>query len=89
MARDQVVAQSHDANGNIISRAHKNPILDTWMYQIEFAMVKVTELTANVIAESMCTQCDADSNEYLLLDALVGYCKNNKVSSLTDQQTNI
>ena len=51
--------------------AHENPILDTRMYQVEFAGGKVPELTANVIAESMYVQWDADGNEHLLLDLLV------------------
>ena len=57
------------------------------MYQVEFAGGKVTELTANIIAELMYTQCDAGENEYLLL--LVGYCKDNKAIPLADQQTSI
>ena len=43
-----------------MDRAHTSPILDIRTYQVEFAGGKVTELTANTIAESMYTQCDAD-----------------------------
>ena len=53
MARGHVMARSQDSNGNVVGRSHTNPILDTIMYQVEFAGDKVTELTANVIAESM------------------------------------
>ena len=73
MARGHVVARSCNASGNIMARAHTNPILDTRIYQVEFSGGKVTELITNVIAESMYVQCDADRNEYLLLDALVDY----------------
>ena len=86
-ARGQVVARSHDANGKVMGRAHSNPILDTMMYQVEFAGVEVTELSANIIAESMYTQCDANRNDYLLLDLLIDYHKGNKAVSFTDQQT--
>ena len=55
-----------------------NPIMDNRMYQVEFAGGKVTELTPNFITESIYTQCDADGNEYLLLDVLVDYHKDNK-----------
>ena len=54
MARGHVVAQSCDANGNVICRVHANPILDTGMHQVEFALGKVTEHTANIIAEYIC-----------------------------------
>ena len=59
------------------------------MYQVKFAGGKVTELTANVIAESMYAQCNADGNEYLLLDVLVDYQKDDKAISLSDQQITV
>ena len=34
------------------------------MFQVEFAGVEVTQLTINVIAESMNDQCDSEGNEY-------------------------
>ena len=37
----------------------------------------------------MYAQCDADGNEYLLLDLLVNYHKDNKAISLTEQQMSI
>ena len=45
------------------------------MYQGEFTGEEVTELTINVIAESKYAQCDSEGNEYLLLDVLVDYQK--------------
>ena len=50
---------------------------------------EVTELTTNIIAESIYIQCDADGNEQQLLDLLVDYRKDNKAFLLTKQQTNI
>ena len=86
MAGGYVVVQSHDASGNVMGRAHKNPILDT-MYQVEFAVGEVTELTTNIFAESIFAQCDADGNEYLLLDALVDYHKNDKAILLQNSRS--
>ena len=60
MARGHVMACSHDASGNVVGRAHTNLILNTRMYQDEFSRGKVTELTTNVIAESVHAQCDID-----------------------------
>ena len=73
MARGHAVARSQDTNGNVMGRSHTNPILDMRTYQVEFAGGEVTALTANVIAESMYSQCNAERNEYLLLDVLVDY----------------
>ena len=49
------MAWGHIANGNLMERAHTNPILDTRMYQVEFRWVKSSEVTANVVGESMYT----------------------------------
>ena len=49
MARDHVVASSRDVMG----RSNTNPILDTRTYQVEFVGGNVTELTTNVISDSM------------------------------------
>ena len=45
-------------NGNVLGRAHTNPIVNTRLYLEEFAGDQVTELTTNVIPESMYTQHD-------------------------------
>ena len=66
MARGNVVARSRDSNEKVMSRSHTNPFLDTRMYQVAFDGGKVTELTPNVIAESMYAQYDSEGNEYLL-----------------------
>ena len=67
IAQGQVVARSHDANENVMSRFHTNPILDTRTYQVEFAGGKVTELTNNVITESMYAQCNSEKKKIFTL----------------------
>ena len=57
------MARSRDTNGNVMSRSHTNQILDTRTYQVEFVGGEVTEITANVIAESVYAQCDSEGNE--------------------------
>ena len=59
------------------------------MYQVEFAEGKVTEMTANIIAESIYAQCDGDGNQYSFLDVLVDYHEDIKAISLTDQRTSV
>ena len=53
VARGHVMAWNHDANGNIMGRAHMILTLDTKTIQGKFFGGKVAELTVNVIAESM------------------------------------
>ena len=89
MARGHEVAQSHDVNGNVLGKAYANPILDTRLYQVEFLGGKVTELTTNIIAESVYVQCDVEGNEYLPLNLLIDYQKDDKVIPLSDQQISL
>ena len=59
------------------------------MFKTECAGGMVTELTTNIIAEWLLTQCDADKNDYLILNVLVDFCRNNKAIPLSDQQTTV
>ena len=58
MTRGQVICQKHDADGNPVGRSNKNSILDTHLYEVEFPGEDMTELAANIIAESIYAQCD-------------------------------
>ena len=82
MARGHEVAHSCDANENVLSRADANSVLDFRLYQVEFIGSKVTELTTDVIAESMYAQCDAEGNEHLLLILPIDHKKEEKAISL-------
>ncbi len=45
----------------------------------------VTELTANLIAESMYVQCDPDGNQYVLLDSIIDHRRLDTAIKLSDQ----
>ena len=46
----------------------------------------MAELDANVIAILMYAQCDPDGNQYVLLDSIVDYRKQDNALSLSDQK---
>ena len=85
-ARGRVVGRKRDAYGRELGNAHSNPILDTRHYMVEFADGEVTELTANVIAQSMYEMCDENGDHVLLLDAICDHQKNDTAMSLVDQK---
>ena len=64
-----------------------NTVLNTRIYQVEFAGGRVIELTANILAELMYAPFDADRHEYLFLDAHLDYCMDVKAISPPEQQT--
>ena len=86
LGRGNIVAQKRDANGNVNGTTHTNPIQDTKLYQVEFPRSKNTELTTNVIEESVYAQCDAEGNQHLFLDLLVDHLNDGRPISLTDQE---
>ena len=85
LAMGQVTERKHDHEGNVIGRYNANPILDTREYKVKFEDGDVTELTANVIAESMYAMCDQNGNHILLFDAIVDHKKSDKAMTRTEQ----
>ena len=53
LARGRVTECKCDHEGNFIGRSNTNTILDSLEYEVKFEDGDVTDLTANVIAESM------------------------------------
>jgi hypothetical protein len=88
MSRGQVTKCKRDDNSNPIGRANDNPILDTREYIVEFDDRDVTELTANLIAKSMYTQCNPDGNQYVLLDDIIDY-RHDHMAITHDGQTTV
>jgi hypothetical protein len=73
LVKGHVTACKHDRDGNPVGRANDNPILDTRSYIVKFDDGDQTELTANMIAESLYSQCDPDGNQYVLLEEIVDH----------------
>ena len=64
-----------DHCGNSIGTANSNPVLDTRMYDIEFADGHKQALSANMIAENMFASTDVEGHCHLLLDSIKGFRK--------------
>ena len=61
-------------------------MLDTRSYTMEFEDSDVTELTSNLIAEAMYSQCDPDGNQYILLEDIIDHRKHETAIFLSDQE---
>jgi len=86
LARGTVFGRKRDSRGDPIGNANANPIMDSHVYHVEFDEGNVCELTANVIAKSMYASCDADGNEYILLDSFIDYKSNLKAVTKDNQR---
>ena len=87
MAR--VLSWKCDLNGRAVSTAHKQPVIDTCIYEVHFQDGRTKELAANTIAEVLYAQCDPDKNQYVMLDAIVVYRKNPDVAISWNNQVKI
>jgi hypothetical protein len=65
MTKGRVTTQKRDIDGNLKGNANDIPILDTREYMVTFDDGDMTELNANLIAQSMYAQCDPDGNHYI------------------------
>jgi hypothetical protein len=54
------------------------------MCEVELPDRQVAEYSANVIAENMYTQCNAEGNPYLLLDEIFNWRRDNNATDARD-----
>ena len=52
--------------------------------QVEFPDGQVAEYSANIIAENMYAQCDSEGNQYLLLEEIVDWRKDDNAVAMED-----
>ena len=69
----RVTKRLRDANGIPIGTADDNPILDSRVYDVEFADGYKASLTANAIAENLFSQVDDEGNRFVMLDSIVDH----------------
>jgi len=76
----RVMKRAVNADGTKKGQAHKNPMFDTCAYLVEMADGSVNEYTANIIAENIYSQVDAEGRSYSLLKEITGHRKNPSVA---------
>jgi hypothetical protein len=85
----RVLHRKRDADGKVVGTTHHNPALDSCIYEARFPDGQTEELAANVIAEAVYAQCDADGNKYVLLNAIVDFRKDPSMAVAWDDQVTI
>ena len=84
--RWKAIQRKIDADGNAFERTNNNPILDMREYCVYFYNGEVSELTENLIAESMYTACDYSVNEYMMMDSIVNHQNSDKAVSVYNKK---
>ena len=86
--KGRVCGRKRNQEGNPIGRAHKNPVIDTRVYSVEFDDGRIGDYAANVIAEHMLSTVDEDGNMTPLLAAIVGHRTNGHAVERADMYVN-
>lgn len=76
--------RKRDEDGNLIGHSHRNPILDTSLYEVEFEDGNIHTYTANVIADSLYAQVDEHGYTQTIFDSIVDHQKGDDAISVED-----
>ena len=82
--KGRVVKRAKGTSGEPIGRAHANPLFDTREYVVEFTDGSTENYFANVIAECMYAQVDAEGNQFQLLDEITDHKSDNSAIRIDD-----
>ena len=79
-----MVKRAKGTSGKPIGRAHANPLSDAREYVIEFTDGSTENYFANVIAECMYAQVDAEGNQFQLLSEITDHRSDNLAIRIDD-----
>lgn len=71
--RGRVVKRARGSDSEFVGRAHRNPLLDTREYWIEFPDGDQEKYAANVIAENLYSQVDSEGRQYAVMNEIVDH----------------
>ena len=71
----KILCRLLDPTGWSVGTYHKNPILNTLLYDVEFPDREVKEYSANVIAEKLISQADDEGFTLTVFDGILEHTK--------------
>ena len=83
MASAKVVGRAKDGDGLPIGTYDDDPMQNSMVYNVEFPDGEVKEYSANIIAQNMYSQVDANGHHHTLLDSIIDY---EKTDSAVDKE---
>jgi hypothetical protein len=73
MIHAKVCKRLNDNEGNPIGTSHSNPLVDSQMYEIEYADGYADDFTENVIDEIMITQVNEEGRRRMMLSEIIDH----------------
>ena len=84
MVYGTVKRRKRDSDGELLGKSHRNPILDTSMYEVEFDSGETEAYHANIIAESIFARIDDDGYTTFLLKEIIDHKKDSTALIMED-----
>ena len=84
MAPVKVIRRSKCEDGLTVGKYDDNPMANTMLYDVQFPDGEVREYSANIIAQNMYAQVDANGHHHTLLDAIIDYEKTERAVDKAD-----
>ena len=70
-----------------MGRKHRNPTLDSRMYLVEFLDGEQQEISYNMLAEHLYSQCDSEGNQYHIFREIINHRKTKAAVDKANQVT--
>ena len=83
MTVSRVTKRAIGPDGNVAGTYDENLYLNSMVYEVKFPDGKVKEYAANLIAENMLTQVDAEGFSLMLMKVIIDYKKDESVADNT------
>jgi hypothetical protein len=81
----KVISRKCDLEGRPIGNMHGNPMLDTWIYNVEFPDGQVKSYSTNANAENIYSQVDSEGNFFMLLSEITNHSMDDTAISIDDK----
>ena len=85
MASAKVIGRAKDSDGLPIGTYDDDPMLNSMVYNVEFPDGEVKESSANLIAQNMYSQVDANGHHHTLLDSIIDFEKTDSAVDKDDE----
>ena len=81
----KVIGRKRNADGNFVGRAHRNPILDSRVFTVQFLDGDQKDIAYNTIAEHLFSQVDEEGNQHRLFKEIIGHRRKKGALDKADQ----
>ena len=81
----KVIRRNVDSNGQVLGYYKEIPMLNTILYDVQFPYGAIQTYSANLVAENILTQVDADGYHNKLLEGLLDHYKDKRAVEKKDQ----